>query len=124
MKRDMDLIREILLKIESYNEDDPITDLNIQKYNKEEIGYNVYLIKNAGLIEGKIFFRSETIQPAGYAIFRMTWAGHDFLDACRDEDRWNQAKVIIKKLGEGVTFDVVKHILVRLLMDSVSMYMK
>jgi hypothetical protein len=124
MKRDLDLIREILLNIEAYNDNKPLTDLKIKEYPKEEIAYNVYLLENAGLIEGKIYFGLGTVLPEGYAIFRMTWAGHDFLEACRDESRWIQAKEIIKKLGEGVTFDVVKQILVHLLMDAVSTYLK
>jgi hypothetical protein len=48
----------------------------------------------------------------------MTWSGHDFLDAIRDEGRLSQAKDIFSKMG-GVTFEVAKEVLVRLMMAAV-----
>lgn len=51
-------------------------------------------------------------------IHRMTWSGHDFLDAIRDEGRLSQAKDIFSKMG-GVTFEVAKEVLVRLMMAAV-----
>jgi hypothetical protein len=38
----------------------------------------------------------------------MTWAGHDFLDAARDETLWNKAKVKFVKPGASFTFELVK----------------
>jgi len=117
MKRDMDIIRKILLKIEGYECDEPLQALEIEGYLEDEIRYNVYLLENAELIQGKCFFNIASVKPSGYAIFRMTWTGHDFLEACRDEGRWTKAKEIFGKL-DGVTFDVVKQVLVELTMTA------
>ena len=48
---------------------------------------------------------------------RLTWQGHQFLNACRDESRWAKAKTIFKDVG-GVSFDVAKDILVQLMLKS------
>jgi len=35
----------------------------------------------------------------------MTWAGHDFLDAARDETLWNKAKQTVMKPNASYTFE-------------------
>lgn len=49
---------------------------------------------------------------------RLTWLGHEFLDAARDDGRWEKAKSAISKVG-GWSFEVVKHILVELAKDAI-----
>ncbi|MDD4254082.1 MAG: DUF2513 domain-containing protein [Methanofollis sp.] len=111
MKRDMDLIRQILLKIEEYDGDSEIHNLPVENCSHEEITYHVYLLLDAKLIEGHISYGMDTVKPAGYAIYRMTWAGHDFLDACRDEGRWQKAKKIIDKNLKGASFNIINMLL-------------
>ena len=31
----------------------------------------------------------------------LTWKGHEFLDLARDQNRWNQAKGIIGRVGSA-----------------------
>jgi len=50
----------------------------------------------------------------------MTWAGHDFLDACRDEGMWQKAKSIIGEQMKSAPFDVLKTVLVNLIESQVS----
>ncbi len=45
---------------------------------------------------------------------RLTWEGYDFLDACRDETRWNEAKGVLSKMG-GASVDIVKMVLIKLM---------
>lgn len=118
MKRDMDLIRKILLKVEEYIGDDPIQNIQIEGHTEEDIAYNIYLLENAGLIEGKTLFGMDSVKPAGYAIFRLNWKGHEFLDASRDDKRWKQAKEIMGKLG-GASLDMVMVILTELMKKQV-----
>jgi len=42
----------------------------------------------------------------------LTWAGHDFLDAARNERAWEFAKRSISKVGT-VAFDVTKALLIQ-----------
>jgi hypothetical protein len=117
MKRDMDLIREILLSVEKSPEEG-IENFTIVSFSREQIIYHIRLLQDAELIEGKLV-GSGNAGIVWYGISRMTWAGHDFLDACRDEGRWGQAKEIFNKLN-GVTFDVTKQVLVSLMTTAAS----
>jgi len=54
---------------------------------------------------------------------RLTWAGHDFLDASRDEGRWKTAKAVFAKLG-GVPFDVATKVLSKIATDQAELALK
>ena len=93
MTRDMDLIREILLAIEAYPESNAY-DLNLSftEHSEDEVSYHCRLLFDAGLIDAKFF--PANIGPDDWAIKGLTWAGHEFLEASRDDSRWNKAKKI------------------------------
>lgn len=114
MKRDMELVRQILLQIESSTGDD-IANILIKGCSSEEIAYHVYLLNDAGLIEAKIFYSMDSVKPDDYAIFRITWAGHDFLDASRDEGLWKKAMGMIGEQVKSAPFDVIKTVLVKMI---------
>ncbi|MBL9188769.1 MAG: DUF2513 domain-containing protein [Opitutaceae bacterium] len=46
--------------------------------------------------------------PFDVVPLRMTWSGHDFLDAMRDEGIWKMAQDSILKPIGGVAFEVLK----------------
>lgn len=115
MKRDMDLVRKILFEVENSPEEG-IEDFKIEPFSREQIIYHIRLLQDSELIEGKLV-GSGNAGIVWYGINRMTWGGHDFLDACRDDGRWGQAKEIFNKLN-GVTFDVIKQVLVELTMTA------
>lgn len=112
MKRDMDLIRKILLEIELYNGDDDIQTLRIEPYPDGVITYHVSLLKDAGLIDATILFGWGSVKPTGYSIRHLTWQGHEFLDACRNEGIWTKAKEKLQSIGGDVPLDVLKTVLV------------
>ena len=92
MKRDMDLVRKILLHVEE-NEDGHIS-LDIPDHSRDEIYRHVELMKDKDLVEAVIVPAGD---GAGHEILacevmRLTWAGHDFLDAARSDTVWEQAK--------------------------------
>ena len=51
MKRDMDLVREILLALEAQEEAFSPQRLEIDGYSAEQIGYHCYIMDEAGLLE-------------------------------------------------------------------------
>ena len=91
MKRDMDLVREILIAIEEEN-----LDLNDLEYDQDQIYLHVELMKEYGLVEAVIIRIRDIIEIC--SVKRLTWEGHDFLESARDESIWDQAK---KKCLEG-----------------------
>jgi hypothetical protein len=100
MKRDMDLIRELLLGIEAHpqldgnqliqyddNENFGITD-----FPREQVVYHIRMLIDQGLIKGELTY-------GGPIISQLTWQGHDFLDAIRDPEIWQKTKDGAKKAG-------------------------
>lgn len=115
MKRDMDLIRKILVVIETTP---PSKIPIIEGYTSEQIGYHVYLMMQAGLVEG-VEITSQVDQYPIAIPTQLTWEGHDFLDACRNESVWNKAKETLKSIGGDVPLTVVKALLVDIISKKV-----
>jgi hypothetical protein len=103
MKRDMDLIRKMLLTIEA-DEHGFAPEIQIPDYTQEEIGYHAILLKEAGLAIVSDLTSFGSSSPIGKVV-RLTWAGHEFLDAARENQIWNQAKDKINQIG-GATIQI------------------
>ncbi len=103
MKRDMDVVRKLLLRAEtaqgSVSVNDPLET------------YHVRIMLDAGLIDGRISADVTSDAPRHSHIHNLTWAGHDFLDAARDETVWRTAKEKVLKPGASWTFELLKEIL-------------
>jgi hypothetical protein len=115
MKRDMELIRELLLAIEAKK--DPFyqsTELEINSERSlEEVNYNLQLLTDANLVKADIESTFDSPIPDVF-IRRMTWEGHEFLDKARDESIWSTAKETIMKKGlslESVGFGALTQVL-------------
>ena len=117
MKRDMDLVRKILLRMEDESNGHFDGRIYLEGYTADQIGFHVYLMIEAGLIEGVDATTYDSQGPEAIPS-RITWFGYDFLDACRDEGRWKKAKEIFDRAG-GVTFDMAKEILLSLMVKGV-----
>jgi hypothetical protein len=109
MKRDMDLIRELLLRIEAqhigagstlllaYNRPPLIADGE----NIDEIAYAMRMMEDAGFLDLVLN------QPAmGVGVRGLSWSGHDFLDSVRDPQIWQETKEVAGKAG-GFTVDLL-----------------
>ena len=114
MKRDMDLVRKILLAMEDCDSGFAPRNLEIEGYTAEMIGYHIFLMNEAGLIHASVVTCHGSKGPVALPLY-MTWAGHDFLDACRDEGLWQKAKNKIGEQVESAPFDVIKMVLVKLI---------
>jgi len=100
MKRDMNLVRLILLEQEGETVD-------FSGYTENQIVYHAALAIEANLVHGSII-EDEHGQPRGTAILRMTWAGHDFLDAAKNDTIWKKVTGGINEKGLSLTFDLLK----------------
>ena len=113
MKRDMDLARQILFEIEGLpNGNDVILQPEIENRSSDEVSYHIMLLVQAGYIEGEE-------APDGWHASSLTWLGHEFLDAARDESRWNKAKKIVMEKGGAITFEMLKQLLLELMKNAV-----
>lgn len=108
MKRDMDLARRILFEIEKHQEPNGWIPIKIENYRQEEISYHIKLLSQAGLIEAKDMTDSGGFD---WKAKSLTWQGHEFLEAARNNTRWSNAKKFILEKGGNLTFDILKSVL-------------
>ena len=101
MKRDMDLVRQILQDAEAHEAGQPSLNTNDSKY-----AYHIALMKDAGLLDA-IVRTGVHGEPTDAVIKNLTWEGHDFLDAARDDTLWEAAKDKFLKPGISWTFSVL-----------------
>jgi hypothetical protein len=110
MKRDMDLIRSILLEIEKLPPTDEISELLIEGTDADEINYHLKLLHQAGLIEA---VNASSMDGDAWIIRSLTWNGHEFLEASRNQTLWNKTKALVMEKGGGLSFEVLKQALVK-----------
>jgi hypothetical protein len=108
VKRDMDVIRTLLLKLEGRYKgigtvifDHGDEELAIEGVSPMAVTYHLGLVVEAGFVTGKV------TGTGGFMMNGMTWAGHDFLDSVRDEEIWRRTKEGVNLAG-GFTFDLMK----------------
>jgi hypothetical protein len=116
MKRDISLVREILLRLEpisaSIDEPIPLTvgepPLDIPGYTNEQIVHHIRLMADGGLIS----YVGNLSGPGSTRISRfagLRWQGHEFLDDIRDPDAWEATKKRMAKVG-GVSWQIALEI--------------
>ena len=105
MKRDMDLVRLLLLAIEEVH-DGTGQQVKIPSFDRPEaeVTEHLFLLLDAGFIDGV-----DTSHMGGRELIvrRMTFAGYDFLDSIRDEEIWKKTKVGAGAAG-GFTVELLK----------------
>jgi len=112
MKRDLDLIRKILQAMESHEHGFAPSNISIEGYDDEQIGFHVYLAGQAGLLNVVDFTNTRTASPLAKPT-SLTWQGYEFLEASRDEGLWSKAKQAAGSAG-GMALGVVNSVLVEL----------
>ncbi|KVP09148.1 hypothetical protein WK81_27190 [Burkholderia ubonensis] len=114
MKRDLDLIRELMLKLEalpvSLTElkviDGRAAAVQVNGYTTEQIDYHLLLLEQAGFIHGGGMENFGMRFGPGIGFQSLTWAGHDFIDAMRSPDVWDRARRAALAAG-GFTVDLL-----------------
>jgi hypothetical protein len=113
MKRDMDLVREIMLKVEALPPGPPVL------YRMGEVEDLVLLnhlemLIDAGLVRGKIS-RSQGSRGDVIGISTLTWQGHEWIDAVRDPRVWDEAKRTLLESGGSLSFELIGAVATRIL---------
>ena len=113
MKRDMDLVRAILLGIEELDAGSGCDIRNLYQsiktqgldFNNQIIDYHLERMKQAALIDyrEKMVFAGNIIGP-----IKLSWDGHDFLDLSRDSDTWEKYKEKIGGKISSLSFELLK----------------
>jgi hypothetical protein len=103
VQRDIDLIRHILLDLEARGSYTDWLDVDIEEYSPEQVDYHLELLIEAGLIR----VPASGMELSRRHPLRLTWEGHEFLDAARSEMRWQKVKASADKI-DGLLFAFIK----------------
>lgn len=107
MKRDMDLVRLILLKIEEDYVSTALYNLKIDGYDKETIAYHCKMLHEAGFVSDYgSHYADNALQSFG--VGSLTWERNEFLDKIRDDSFWGKTKKEIKNRGLPMIVDTIK----------------
>lgn len=135
MRRDLDLLRDILLKIEEklpeendlriedliplkYPVEPPIDadDETFDNYELEKAVYDgeykkyayyIQLLIDSGFI---VAIDASTLDRNAYIIQRLTSAGCDYIDSIRDANIWKKVKEKISAVSGSVTLEIIKSV--------------
>ena len=105
MKRDMELVRAILIELEQCPDQGDCHEIHIPDHTDDEISSHVELMQEAGLVEAIDFssFDGKCWKPQ-----RLTWDGHEFLDAVRSDTVWAKAKDKVMSTTGTLTLEALK----------------
>lgn len=106
MKRDLDLIRKLLLAMEAQEHGLIQEELTVEGYAQEQIGFHFYLIGEAGLAKVVEDTNLQSQSPSAFPL-NLTWAGYEFLEAAKDETLWGKAKTHLIKPTGGIAFGIL-----------------
>ena len=111
MKRDMELIRKMILLVEDSPGGWAPGQMTVEGYTDSEIGYHAYLIGDAGLADAADMTSTASTGPY-YRLTHLTSAGHDFADSARAQYIWDEVIASMKKQGiASASVDLLKRLL-------------
>lgn len=110
MKRDMELVRKILFRIEEEFVGESIRDLEITGYSMVSVAEHCHLMYEYGLLDEYKPIKADGTPVLAFFVGNLTWEGYDFLDKIRQDTVWNKTKDVITKKGLPMVLDVVKQI--------------
>lgn len=108
MKRDMDLVRQLLIATENAAGpfDAASLALGPDAPSAEEIVYHVRLLEAHGLVDAAV--RRDITGGYSCTVHGLTWDGCDYLDAVRDGRVWERTKRVVSETVGSTTMDVIK----------------
>jgi Hypothetical protein (DUF2513) len=108
MKRNWDIIRKILIKVEAApTEFAEIESDSIEGVDSETAAYHMRLMIESGLVLGSC--RSSIGTPWCH-LRRLTWEGHELLDQIKRETIWNKVKEQSMQRGVELSMEVIKQV--------------
>lgn len=110
MRRDVNLVRTILMTVADYPVAWDVTDMD--PHPKSTVGWHVSMMIEAGLMTGV----DSTARAAGVGLdfinCRLTWAGSEFLALAKNQARWDTCLSTID--DEDIPVGILKEHLERL----------
>ena len=120
MKRDMELVRKLLMELADSEFYSNMGLPSIDGYSEDKIRYHALIMRDAGLLTFSEGFETDGIfGPTEDMQLRITWAGHEFLEKSRDEKIWRSVVNKTKEKTGGLSFEVIQGLLIAALSKAV-----
>jgi hypothetical protein len=74
------------------------------------VSYHVKLLHDAGLLEATDL---SDLSESCLAPRSLTWTGHEYLDAARNDTVWNKALSTLNDKAPSVPFEIVKAVVIK-----------
>lgn len=110
MKRDMELVRKMLL---DFSRGEAQKNFNTDNEADQLYMYHLEMLKEAGFIN----FEEKKFKGGMFLLEAptLTWGGNDYLDSVADEKIWNKTKAALKSKGielSSIPFSLLKDLAV------------
>ncbi len=112
MKRDMDLVRNILKALTETDSSVQASVFVSEQYSLEEITYHFEIMQEAGLIDANIQ-RSFSGKILVAEASRLTWEGNDFYSAIKQDSLWQSVKLRLAKVASDAPLEVIKALAIK-----------
>ena len=113
MKRNMELVRQILTQIEERSRGIGQVAIDIPGYTPQEVYYHIKLLHDAGLVEAWDCSAGSLC----WAVKDLTFKGHEFLNPIKNEKVWAGVMQTVKEKAIDLPFAVLTTLATKLAAD-------
>jgi len=122
MKRNMDLIRDILLYVEDCENGNP--NLRFSTLPEQFSKFDRFVLLEHGLLLIKRNLMEAIDTDDGFLHMRLTWDGHEFLGNAREQEVWNAAKKVAGQASFAVFVGILTKLATHYAVDSLKSWLK
>ena len=107
MRRDMDLVREILMQLADAAGPLDASAFVDEAHPRELVAYHFQIMDEGGLIVASLLASASSPYTSAQAV-RLTWTGNEFLDSVRSPEVWRRAKLAVAKATGAASLAVIQ----------------
>lgn len=111
MKRDWNLVRQILLKAESSLPGESIDSFTCEEFDEATIIEHIEIMIESKLLDGDV--NKTQAGSSGFLLHKITWEGHNFLENARNDTIWKKVMAQAKEKGTSTSFVVLNGLLTK-----------
>lgn len=105
MKRDWDVIREVLLAVEANSSRE--LHFDVSEDDERKTAEHAFLLWKSGFLDG---IDGSSMESDYVIVTGLSWTGHDLLQTIQSKPVWERIKSTAQEKGVDLTFDVVKRL--------------
>ena len=104
MKRDLELMQDILIRIESAESEMKTSHIVVPEHTEKEIAEHVCLLIESGYIASAINVTTMSTDYPVYVVKGLTLSGHDYLAELQSSKAWSWVKL---KISDAISISSV-----------------